>query len=32
MPETENAGKIKYDNLAEPQIGNGWKNRREKRA
>ena len=32
MPKTENTDKIKYDNLAEPQMGNGWKNRREKRA
>ncbi len=32
MPKTENTGKIKYYNLAEPQMGNVWKNRREKRA
>ena len=32
MPKTKNTGKIKYYNLAEPQMGNGWKNRREKRA
>lgn len=32
MPKTKNAGKIKYYNLSEPQMWNGWKNRREKRA